>query len=558
MGTAVNPALAAGAGMSNANAVQGDLRADLRPPGMTSAENPAVNPIVNPWMVAVSVMLATFMVVLDSSIANVALPHIAGSLSASTDESTWVLTSYLVSNAIMLPASGWLARRIGRKRLLMLSILAFTGASMLCGIAVNMPMLILARILQGAGGGGMQPLAQAILLEGFPPEQHGKAMAAYGVGIVVAPVIGPTLGGWITDSYTWRWIFYINLPVGLLALFMANLYVWDPPYLRHKTRVAIDGIGFGLMAVWLGAMQLVLDKGQEADWFGATWICWTTAISVFAFLGFVARELLHRDPLVQLRILTNRNFLFGTMIAGIYGVALYGVTALMPLFLQTVLGYSALDSGLAVSPRGLGSVVAMILVGMVSNRIDNRVLLAFGFAVFGYSALVLSDVNLVIGMGSVAVPNFINGFGGGFVFVPLTTMTMGLLKKTEIGNAAGIYNLVRNIGGSIGISALTANLVRGAQEHQNYLAGQVSPSDPAAGAALAGLATHFSVAGADAVTAHREALGALYGNMQQQAAVLAYADNFRLLGYLTLASIPLVLLLVRPRAGEAGKAIAAE
>ena len=558
MGTAVNPALAAGAEMTNANAVQGDLRADLRPPGMTTAENPAVNPIVNPWMVAVSVMLATFMVVLDSSIANVALPHIAGSLSASTDESTWVLTSYLVSNAIMLPASGWLARRIGRKRLLMLSILAFTGASMLCGIAVNMPMLILARILQGAGGGGMQPLAQAILLEGFPPEQHGKAMAAYGVGIVVAPVIGPTLGGWITDSYTWRWIFYINLPVGLLALFMANLYVWDPPYLRHKTRVAIDGIGFGLMAVWLGAMQLVLDKGQEADWFGATWICWTTAISVLAFFAFVARELLHRDPLVQLRILLNRNFLFGTMIAGIYGVALYGVTALMPLFLQTVLGYSALDSGLAVSPRGLGSVVAMIVVGMVSNRIDNRILLAFGFAVFGYSALVLSDVNLVIGMGSVAIPNFINGFGGGFVFVPLTTMTMGLLRKTEIGNAAGIYNLVRNIGGSIGISALTANLVRGAQTHQNYLAGQVSPSDPAAGAALAGLAAHFSVAGADAVTAHREALGALYGNMQQQAAVLAYADNFRLLGYLTLASIPLVLLLVRPQAGEAGNAVAAE
>jgi MFS transporter, DHA2 family, multidrug resistance protein len=554
MGTAANPALAAGAGMSNANAAPGDLR----PRETMTAENPTVSPQVNPWMVAVSVMLATFMVVLDSSIANVALPHIAGSLSASTDESTWVLTSYLVSNGIMLPASGWLARRIGRKRLLMLSILAFTGASMLCGIAVNMPMLILARILQGAGGGGMQPLAQAILLEGFPPDMHGKAMAAYGVGIVVAPVVGPTLGGWITDSYTWRWIFYINLPVGLLALFMANLYVWDPPYLRHKTRAAIDGIGFGLMAVWLGAMQLVLDKGQEADWFGATWICWTAAISVLAFLAFVARELLHRDPLVQLRILLNRNFLFGTMIAGLYGVALYGLTALMPLFLQTVLGYSALASGLAVSPRGLGSVVAMILVGMVSNRIDNRVLLAFGFAVFGYSALVLSDVNLTISMGSVAIPNFINGFGGGFVFVPLTTMTMGLLKKTEIGNAAGIYNLVRNIGGSIGISALTANLVRGAQVHQNYLAAQVSPSDPAAGTALAGLAAHFQVFGADAVTAHREALGALYGSMQQQAAVLAYADNFRLLGYLTLASIPLVLLLKRPRAGEKSKEIAAE
>ena len=505
-----------------------------------------------------SVMLATFMVVLDSSIANVALPHIAGSLSASTDESTWVLTSYLVSNGIMLPASGWLARRIGRKRLLMLSILAFTGASMLCGMALNMPMLILSRILQGAGGGGLQPLAQSILLESFPPDQHGKAMAAYGVGIVVAPVIGPTLGGWITDSYTWRWIFYINLPVGLLALFMANLYIWDPPYLRHTRRVAIDAIGFGLMAIWLGAMQLVLDKGQEADWFGATWIRWVTAISVAAFLGFFTRELTNRDPIVQLRVLGNRSFLFGTMIAGLYGVALYGLTALLPLFLQTVIGYPALDSGLAVSPRGLGSLIAMIVVGMLSNRVDGRMLLAFGFAVFGVSALMLSDVNLTISMGSVAIPNFINGFGGGFVFVPLTTMTMGLLRKQEIGNAAGIYNLIRNIGGSIGIAALTANLARGSQAHQDYLGAHLDAGDPAAGSTIAGLAAHFSLAGADPVTAHREALGALYGSLQQQAAVLAYADNFRSLGYLTLGCIPLVLLLARPEERAGSAEVAAE
>jgi MFS transporter, DHA2 family, multidrug resistance protein len=522
-----------------------------------SAASPADAHIsANPWMVAVSVMLATFMVVLDSSIANVALPHIAGSLSASTDESTWVLTSYLVSNAIMLPASGWLARRIGRKRLLMLSILLFTAASMLCGASLNMPMLIVARILQGAGGGGMQPLAQSILLESFPPDKHGKAMAAYGVGIVVAPVIGPTLGGWITDSYSWRWIFYINLPVGLLALFMANLYVWDPPYLKHTRRVAIDAIGFGLMAVWLGAMQLVLDKGQEADWFEATWICWVTAVSVAAFLGFVVRELVHRDPIVQLHVLTNRNFFMGTVFTGVFGVLLYGITAFLPLFLQTLLGYSAMDSGLAVSPRGLGSMVAMVIVGFLVNRIDSRALLAAGLVIFSLSALALSRLNLEISMSAVAWPNFFNGFGGGFVFVPLTTLAMGRLRRQEMGNAAGIYNLIRNIGGSIGIAALTAALIRGSQTHQNYLGAHTTANDPAAGAALSGLAAHFSRAGVDSVTAHREALGALYGSMQQQAAVLAYADNFRLLGYLTLVCIPLVLLFARPQQKAAAEAAA--
>ena len=504
-------------------------------------------PSVNPWMVAVSVMLSTFMVVLDSSIANVALPHIAGSLSASTDESTWVLTSYLVSNGIMLPASGWLARRIGRKRLLLLSILAFTGASMLCGMALNMPMLIFARVLQGAGGGGMQPLAQSILLESFPPEKHGKAMAAYGVGIVVAPVIGPTLGGWITDSYTWRWIFYINLPVGLLALFMANLYIEDPPYLRHVRRVAIDAIGFALMAVWLGSLQLVLDKGQEADWFEATWICWLTALSVVMFAGFVARELLCRDPIVQLHALLDNNFRTGTIITGLFGVLLYGVTAFLPLFLQTLLGYSAMDSGLAVSPRGLGSMVAMLAVGWLINRFDPRLLLAVGMAIFGASTLILSRVNLGIAMSDVAWPNFFNGFGGGFVFVPLTTLAMGRLRKQEMGNAAGIYNLVRNIGGSVGIAALIANQVRGAQMHQSYMAAHLTANNPVVQNTVQGLAGHFQSGGANAVLAQQKALGAMYGSLQQQAAVLAYADNFRLLGYLALGCIPLAFLLQRPR-----------
>jgi DHA2 family multidrug resistance protein len=503
-------------------------------------------------------MLATFMVVLDSSIANVALPHIAGSLSASTDESTWVLTSYLVSNAIMLPASGWLARRIGRKRLLLLSIFAFTCASVLCGISLNMPMLIVARILQGAGGGGMQPLAQSILLESFPPEKQGKAMAMFGVGTVVAPVIGPTLGGWITDSYSWRWIFYINVPVGLLVLFMVRQNVEDPPYLRHGHRGTIDGIGFGLMTVWLGTMQLVLDKGQEADWFEASWICWMTALSAAAFLAFIVRELLYHDPIVHLRVLKDRNFATGTLITGLFGVLLYGVTAFLPLFLQTMLGYSAMDSGLAASPRGLGAMIAMLVVGVLVTRFDTRLLLAFGLAIFGVSAIFLSRVNLGISMTAVAWPNFLNGFGGGFVFVPLTTLAMGRLRKQEIGNAAGIYNLVRNVGGSIGIAALTAAQVRGSQIHQSYMGANLTASNGVSSSVIGSLASKFATGGANPVLAHTLAMGTVYNNLQRQAAVLAYADNFRLLGYMAIGCIVLAFLFSRPRPAQGSASVAIE
>jgi DHA2 family multidrug resistance protein len=504
-------------------------------------------PSANPWMITASVMMATFMVVLDSSVANVALPHIAGNLSATTDESTWVLTSYLVSNAIMLPATGWIARRMGRKRLLMTSIGVFTVASLLCGMAMNMPMLIIARILQGVGGGGMQPLAQSILLESFPPEQHGTAMAAYGIGIVVAPVVGPTLGGWITDSYSWRWIFYINLPVGIVALFMVKMFVEDPPYIRQAFRGAIDYLGFGLMAIWLGTLQLVLDKGQEADWFGADWIRWITAVSVIALVAFVVREFVHRDPIVQLRILGDRNFSVGTLITCLYGFVLYGSTALLPLFLQTLMGYPAVDSGLAVSPRGIGSMLSMIVVGIMVRYIDSRLLLACGFGILGYSTFLLSHVNLGISMSSVALPNMINGFASGFIFVPLTTMAMGRLRKEEVGNAAGIYNLMRNIGGSVGIASVTTFLVRGSQVHQNYLVASVSSRNQAMTGMLQGMQARLCTEGFDAYTAHQKALGMLYGMIQQQASLLAYADNFRLLASLSLICMPLALLFRRVR-----------
>jgi DHA2 family multidrug resistance protein len=517
---------------------------DHRNPGAESAE---WKPAANPWIIAGSVMLATFMVVLDSSVANVALPHIAGNLSASTDESTWVLTSYLVSNGIMLPASGWIARRIGRKRLLLISILLFTAASLLCGLAINMPMLIVARVLQGIGGGGMQPLAQSILLESFPPRRHGTAMAVFGVGVVVAPVIGPTLGGWITDSYSWRWIFYINLPIGVLALFMVNLFVEDPPYLRKAFRGAIDYLGFGLMALWLGALQLLLDKGQEMDWFATPWIRWTAAISLLALVGFIFRELTDRDPIVQLRVLMDRNFSVGTLITGIYGFVLYGATAMLPLFLQTIMGYSALQSGLTVSPRGIGAMASMMVVGVLVRYFDGRLLMAFGFALLGYSTWMLSNISLDIGMASVIIPNLINGSAMGFIFVPLTTMTLSRLRKEEMGNATGIYNLMRNIGGSIGIATVTTLLVRGSQAHQSYLAANLTAGSPATARMLQGLGARFFHAGASALTAHQEALGALYRSAQQQAAVLSYADNFRLLAYLSLACMPLVLLFQRVR-----------
>jgi DHA2 family multidrug resistance protein len=511
-------------------------------PHLAADEHHDWKPAANPWIVAASVMLATFMVVLDSSVANVALPHIAGNLSATTDESTWVLTSYLVSNAIMLPASGWIARRIGRKRLLLISILIFTAASLLCGVAMTMPMLIVARILQGVGGGGMQPLAQSILLESFPPRQHGTAMAVFGVGVIVAPIIGPTLGGWITDSYSWRWIFYINLPIGILALFMVNLFVEDPPYLRHKFKGAIDYLGFGLMALWLGTLQLALDKGQEADWFAAPWVRWTAAVSTLALIAFIVRELKDREPIVHLQVFADRNFSVGTLVTCLYGFVMYASTAMLPLFLQTMMGYSALQSGMSVSPRGFGAMASMIAAGFLVRYIDGRLLMAFGFAILGYSTWLLGQINLSIGMGSVVIPNIASGFAMGFIFVPLTTMTLSRLPKREMGNATGIYNLMRNIGGSIGIASVTTMLVRGAQAHQNYLAANASTGNPVTSGLVRGLQAKLFSQGVDMVTAQHKALGELYRSVQQQSALMAYMDNFRLMAFLALLCIPMLLL----------------
>ena len=363
-----------------------------------SAHHEDWHPRHGPWLIAVGVMLATFMQVLDTSIANIALPHIAGSLSATTDEATWVLTSYLVSNAIILPMTGWLGNHFGRKRVFISCIGIFTFASVLCGLALNLPMLILARILQGAGGGAMVPIAQAILLESFPVAKRGVAMATFSLAVIVAPIIGPTLGGWITDNYSWRWIFYINLPVGILAVFLANWLVEDPPYIKRNEKAAIDFIGFGLLALWLATLQIVLDKGQEVDWLGAVWIRWFIMISACSMIGFIVWEFKVEHPLVDLRILKSRNFAVGLMLMTVVGVILYGTTAELPLFLQTLMGYPALQSGYAMSPRGIAAFITTFIVGRLVGKIRLRWLLCFGFSMLALSAFLLSDLTLQVSM----------------------------------------------------------------------------------------------------------------------------------------------------------------
>jgi DHA2 family multidrug resistance protein len=499
-------------------------------------------------------MLATILEVLDTSVANVALPHIAGNLSATRDEATWVLTSYLISNAIVLPMTGWLSVHLGRKRFLMFCVAAFSLASAACGAAPTLELLILARVLQGAAGGALQPISQTILLESFPPAKRGVAMAIFGMGVVVAPIIGPTLGGWITDSYSWRWIFYINLPIGILALFMCQAFIEDPPYLyaaRQDSAGRIDYIGFGFMVLWLATLQILLDKGQQDDWFAAPWVRWFVVISAVSMVAFILWELRQKRPLVNLRVLKNRNFATGTALMTMVGVVLYSTITLLPLFVQNLMGYSALDSGLALSPRGIGAILAMVFVGRAIGKIDSRILIGCGFAGLAYTSYQFGTITLQISIWNIAVPNVAMGFAMGLIFVPLTTVTMGGLPNEQMGNAAGIFNLMRNLGGSIGISAVTTLLTRGEQTHQSIISGHLNPYNPLFQQYFQRLQSFFALAGASG-SSHRQTWQAMYNLVLQQATLLSYMDNFRLLAFVSLLCLPAVFLLrrIRPRSGR--------
>ena len=435
----------------------------------SSGPQNAQNAGVNPWIIAVSVMLATFMEVLDTAIASVALPYIAGSLSASNDQATWVLTSYLVANAVILPTSNWCALKFGRKRFLVTCVGIFTVSSFFCGAAPSLAFMLIARVIQGAGGGALQPLSQSILLESFPPAKRGAAMAFFAFGIVVAPVLGPTLGGWLTDSYSWRYAFYINIPIGILAMFMINRFVHDPPYIKNAKVSPFDGIGFGLLAVWTGCLQVLLDKGQEDDWMGAVWLRWVAFFLVTGLAAFLYRAFTTKYPLVNLRVLKNRNFAVGCGLIFMLGCALYSTITILPLFYQELLGYTAFAAGLVVGPRGIGSVIGMPVIAYLGNKIDPRILLSLGFAGFAICSLFFANIDLNISPSTLIWPIICSGFALSFVFVPITTQAYGTLSNQQIGNASGIFNLVRNIGGSIGISLAQTELTRRSDYHQNQI-----------------------------------------------------------------------------------------
>ena len=497
----------------------------------------------NPWAVALTVTLATFMEVMDTSIANVALPHIAGGLSAGQDESTWVLTSYLISNAIVLPLSAWLSERFGRKRFYMSCVALFTASSFLCGIAPTLGMLVFFRVLQGIGGGGLGPSEQAILADTFPQAKRGMAFAVYGMAVVLAPAIGPTLGGWITDNFTWRFIFYVNIPFGLLSLSLTHIMVQDPPHLElakeRSKRQPIDFLGVVLVAGGLGSLQVVLDKGERDDWFGSNFIICFAMIAVCALVAFVIREWGHPHPVMNLCLLKNSNFAISNLLMLTLGATLYGTTVLIPLFLQSQMGYTAQQAGEVLSPGGFAILAFMPLVGFLVSRVDARYLIGFGFLTTGLALINLTRLNLNVDFGTFAWWRIYQSAGLGFLFVPINTISYIDMPPEASNQVSGMINLMRNVGGSIGISAATTLIARRQQVHQLYLARDTFLYNPRLQHALSGITGNLT-ARSGSVLAQHQSYQRIYQIIQRQATVLAYIDTFWILGLLCFGAIGLL------------------
>jgi len=492
-------------------------------------------------------MLCTFLEVLDTTVVNVSLPHIAGNLSATIEEVTWVLTSYLVANAIVLPMTGWLANYFGRKNLLMASVVGFTASSFLCGAAPTLPFLVLFRVIQGLCGGALQPISQAVLLEAFPPEGRGKAMGFWGLGIVVAPVLGPVFGGWLTDSYSWRWVFYINLPVGILSILMVYWFVFDPSYIKRNAEARIDYWGIGMLAVWIASLQIAFDKGQQLDWFSSPFIIWLLVIAGVFLVGFLVRELMAEHPVVNLSIFKVGSYSTGVFLMATLGFVMYGSIVILPIWLQTLMGYPATRAGLTMAPRGLGAMVAMPLVGVLLPHFDARKMLAGGLLLGAFSTWQFGQMNLNAGYWDLFWPQFVQGLGLGLIFVPLTTISMGRVPRESMGNATSLFNLMRNLGGAVGIAVIAMLNTRYQQKYINILGSHVAQGDPATRQWLGSLRSMFLGTGAGPGLADQRAYAAVFGLVQQQAAMRAFLDIFRLVTVVFLLMIPLLLLMRKPK-----------
>jgi DHA2 family multidrug resistance protein len=501
-------------------------------------------PHANPWLIAFVVSLAAFMEVLDTSIANVALPHISGNMGASSEEGTWVLTSYLVSNAIVLPITGWLVSLLGRKRFFLICLALFTVSSLLCGIAPTLAILLIARVIQGAGGGGLQPMAQAILADTFPPEKRGLAFSVYGVVAVVAPSIGPTLGGWITDNYTWRWIFLMNLPIGIAALFLVLKYVEDPPFLRRLSlkESRVDYVGFGFLAIGIAFLQIVLDKGQEDDWFGSRFIVTLTVISLMCLVALVFWELRVKEPIIDIRLFKNLNFATSSVMMFMVGAASFSTTVLMPQFLQGLMGYSAESAGMVLSAAAILLLVELPLVGQLTGRIQARYLMAFGWSMLAIAMFYSTHrMDLEISFASATWLRIAQYVPMGFIFIPATMVAYLGIPQEKSNAVAGLVNFVRNVGASVGTSAVTTILARRAQMHQVNLSSHTGLGNPAFDSAAASLANQLRSQGVDHPQA--QAYSRLYQNMQNQASTLSYIDAFYVLGIAAAAMFLLTFLL---------------
>ena len=536
----------------------GPTTAPLGEARVTSAE--LWKPRVNPWVIEVVVAIAAFMEVLDTSIANVALPYIAGNLGASNDESTWVLTSYLVSNAIVLPITGWFAGVFGRKRFFMVCLAIFTFSSLLCGAAPNLGAIILFRVLQGAGGGGLQPMAQAILADTFPPEKRGLAFALFGITTIIAPTIGPTLGGWITDNYSWRWIFFINLPVGIVALFLIFRLLEDPPWITRVGRagITIDYVGVALLVVGVGALQIMLDKGQEEDWFGSAFIVSLAVTAAAGLTLLVLWEWFHKTPIVDVRLYRNVNFLGANFMMFILGIMLFSSLVMMPQFLQTLMGYTAKSAGLVLSGGGLLLLFLMPIVGTLSSRIQARYIIAFGWLALSVGMFYSTQtLNLQISFEAAAFMRVVQVFGLGFLFVPINLVSYVGMPPEKSGNVAGLVNFMRNIGASIGTSMVTTVIARRAQFRQVQLVAHATLGERPFAQAVDALSGRLAASGVDASHAVGQSYARLYRALVGQATALAYIDTFWVLCVGAAVMFVLSFALKRNQLG-AGRQVAME